>query len=69
MIGKDLGEQALLDAPELGPVADVVSLYQAVQAQRIVPISTVTLAIVLVFHSFYRWSPSLLCKYRSGSCC
>lgn len=37
--GKRIDEQAVLDAPELGPVADVATLYSAVVAMRTVPLS------------------------------
>jgi hypothetical protein len=37
--GKRVGEHKVLDAPELGPVADVATLYTAVTAMRTVPLS------------------------------
>jgi hypothetical protein len=37
--GKRIGEQQVLDAPELGPVADVATLYSAVVAMHTVPLS------------------------------
>jgi hypothetical protein len=41
-------ESALLDAPEIGPVADTLSLYEAVMKMRVAPIGkTALLAVVL----------------------
>ncbi len=40
--------EALLSAPELGPVADTVALYEAVQRMRAIPIGTQALAGALV---------------------
>jgi hypothetical protein len=40
--------EALLDAPELGPVADTISLYEAVARTRPVPIGKRALATVLI---------------------
>ena len=37
--GKAVPEQSLLDAPELGPIADVATLFDAVRAMRTVPLS------------------------------
>jgi len=34
---KDVRDEAILSAPELGPVADTTSLYAAVTSMRIVP--------------------------------
>ncbi|MDE1180405.1 hypothetical protein [Paraburkholderia sp.] len=34
ILGEEIGDEALLDAPELGPVADVQAVYQAVQQMR-----------------------------------
>lgn len=36
--GRALDDDALLTAPELGPVADTVSLYEAAKAMRVVPL-------------------------------
>jgi hypothetical protein len=38
ILGEAAGDDALLAAPELGPVADTVALYEAVQKMRIAPI-------------------------------
>ena len=46
--GKRVGEQKLLDAPELGPVADVAALFSAVQAMRPVPISMASVVPLLL---------------------
>jgi hypothetical protein len=44
-IGREtLGDDALLSAPELGPVADTNALYETVSGMRAVPISRATLA-------------------------
>jgi len=40
--------EALLSAPELGPVAATVSLYDAVARMRVIPIGMQALAAVLV---------------------
>jgi hypothetical protein len=40
--------EELLSAPELGPVADTVALYEAVKRMRSIPIGTQALAGVLV---------------------
>ena len=37
--GKHVGEHKVLDAPELGPVADIATLYTAVVSMRTVPLS------------------------------
>ena len=36
--GRDVKDDAILNAPELGPVADTTSLYEAVKHMRIVPL-------------------------------
>jgi hypothetical protein len=46
--GEDVGEPSVLDAPELGPVADTLSLYQAVASQHAAPISKTTLIAILL---------------------
>lgn len=48
ILNSDPGPAPLLDAPELGPVADVVALYDAVHAQRVVPVTKATLALILL---------------------
>ena len=41
-------EDPLLDAPEIGPVADTVALYDAVSKLRIVPIGKPTLVAIIL---------------------
>lgn len=48
ILKRDPGPDPLLDAPELGPVADVVAAYDAVQAQRFAPVTKATLALILL---------------------
>lgn len=48
ILKSDPGPDPLLDAPELGPVADVVALYDAVHAQRVVPATKATLGLILL---------------------
>jgi hypothetical protein len=36
--GKPVADEAVLDAPELGPVADTAALYDSVKAMRTLPI-------------------------------
>jgi hypothetical protein len=45
---QDIGSPPVLDAPELGPVADTVALYDAVSAQHPLPINKSTLLAVLL---------------------
>ena len=45
---EDVGDQPLLASSEIGPVADVVSLYNAVEAQRVAPITKETLLMIVV---------------------
>jgi hypothetical protein len=44
--GEAVPDASLLDAPELGPVADTVSLYEAVAATQPLPISKRTLSLI-----------------------
>jgi hypothetical protein len=46
--GKPLADDAVLDAPELGPVADTAALFGSVKAMRTVPISKSTLLSIAV---------------------
>jgi len=46
--GVDVKDDAILNAPELGPVADTVSLYQAVKAMRSVPLGKASVAPLLL---------------------
>ncbi len=41
--GREIGERAILSAPELGPVADTAAMYDAVRAMRTVPMGKATL--------------------------
>jgi hypothetical protein len=48
--GEHVGEAPVLDAPEIGPVADAAALYEAVAKMRKVPIgksAIVTIAVPL----------------------
>jgi hypothetical protein len=45
--GERVDDHGLLSAPELGPVADTLTLYQAVAAFRAVPISRRTVLLVV----------------------
>jgi hypothetical protein len=45
---EELEDDALLSAPELGPVADTVSLYEAVRKMRAAPIARTSLMTPLV---------------------
>ena len=46
--GRNVGEQPLLQAPEIGPVADACTLYEAVQSMRIALISIRTLVAIVL---------------------
>ena len=46
--GVDVKDDAILNAPELGPVADTVSLYQAVKAMRTVPLGKASAAPIVL---------------------
>jgi hypothetical protein len=46
--GKPVGDDALLTAPELGPVADTLALYEAARKMKALPIGRRSLAAVLV---------------------
>jgi hypothetical protein len=46
--GKEPADRSVLEAPELGPAADVETLYYAVAATRALPIGRVSLMAVLV---------------------
>jgi hypothetical protein len=48
ILGKQVSDVRLLDAPEIGPFADTVPLYQAVKNTRTIPITRKTLAMILV---------------------
>jgi hypothetical protein len=39
ILGEEVGQQDLLDAPEIGPITDAADIYEAVRRMRIVPIS------------------------------
>jgi hypothetical protein len=41
-------DDALLDAPEIGPVADTVTLYEAVEKMRVVPIGRRSVLAILL---------------------
>ena len=46
--GEETGEQALLEAPELGPSCDIHSLYDAVREMRILPVNKTSLLPLLI---------------------
>jgi hypothetical protein len=46
--GREVKEDAILNAPELGPVADTTSLYEAVKHMRIVPLGKASVAPILL---------------------
>jgi len=46
--GREVKEDAILNAPELGPVADTTSLYEAVKQMRIVPLGKASIAPILL---------------------
>jgi hypothetical protein len=46
--GREVEEDAILNAPELGPVADTTSLYEAVKHMRIVPLGKASVAPILL---------------------
>jgi len=46
--GEDVGTPPVLDAPEIGPVADAAAMYDAVRAQLPIPVNLVTLLMVLL---------------------
>jgi len=48
ILGKQVPQNDLLDAPELGPVADTAAIYEAVKNVRPLPIDTTTLLMVLL---------------------
>lgn len=48
ILGQKIGERAILDAPELGPSADIQALYAAVKNMRTVPIGKSCIMPILV---------------------
>lgn len=46
--GREVGDEAILDAPEIGPVADAAVLYDAVKQMRRVPIGKASIAMIIV---------------------
>lgn len=46
--GRDIGSPEILDSPELGPVADIHAIYDAVANIRLIPVSKVAIAAVAV---------------------
>lgn len=48
ILGEDIGAPDILDAPELGPVADVQTMYQSVREMRSLPFSKHGLALIIV---------------------
>jgi hypothetical protein len=48
ILGEDVGDAPVLSAPELGPVADTITLYEATRKMRAVPIGRRSLFAVLL---------------------
>jgi hypothetical protein len=48
ILGEKIGEEPILDSPEIGPVADAAAIYEAVKNMRVVPIGKATLLSILV---------------------
>ena len=48
ILGEPVPDAGVLAAPEIGPVADTISLYEAVRKMRIAPIGVIALASVLL---------------------
>ena len=48
ILGQEIADSRLLEAPEIGPLADTLSLYQAVKNSRVVPISRTTMTLILL---------------------
>lgn len=48
ILKRDPRADPLLDAPELGPAADVVAAHDAVQAHRFAPVTKATLSLILL---------------------
>jgi hypothetical protein len=46
--GREVAAEPILDAPEIGPVADAAAMYEAVVKMRIVPIGKVSIAGILL---------------------
>jgi len=46
--GRDVKDDAILNAPELGPVADTLALYEAVKNMRAVPLGKASVAPILL---------------------
>ena len=46
--GKDVKDDAILNAPELGSVADTTSFYEAVKHMRIIPLGKASIAPILL---------------------
>jgi len=46
--GRDVKDDAILNAPEIGPVADTLSLYEAVKHMRAVPLGKASAAPILL---------------------
>lgn len=48
ILGESVGEPSLLEAPEIGPVADTAAIYEAVQNMRTVPVGKISLMAVVI---------------------
>jgi hypothetical protein len=48
ILGEQVDDTAILDAPEIGPVADAATLYNAVKRMRVAPIGKASIIKILV---------------------
>jgi len=46
--GEKVGDEPILDAPEIGPVADAAAMYEAVKKMRRVPVGKASLVMIVV---------------------
>jgi hypothetical protein len=46
--GREVAAEPILEAPEIGPVADAAAMYEAVVKMRVVPIGKVSIAGILL---------------------
>jgi hypothetical protein len=48
ILGRQPDDPALLEAPEIGPVADTIQLYAAVKSTRPIPMNRTTVMLILL---------------------
>ncbi len=48
ILGEPVGDEAILSAPEIGPVADTLSLYESARRMRTLPIGRRSLIAILL---------------------